>query len=334
MTCTPPFYVVAVHGGAGVHSPDSEAQVKRAMKIACRKSLLLLQDRRSSVDAVQEADDSESTTGFGSNLTLTGTVECDASIMCGATGAFGGVGAVSGIRHPVKLARSILEYSRRSDPLGRIAPLFVPTTLRAVQTTEHRVPNRMLVADGALQFARPQGIATVPPDNLVAPRAREEWERWKAVLDSASSAGSTGGYPATLGPPERQDGASSPAGTGDTSLHHVQDTVGAVACDGVGSFAAGVSSGGLLLKHPGRIGEAAMYGAGCWSATPSHGDVGGAACSVSGAGEHIIRAALARSIVEALELPDIDTHETIQRMLLDGLRGESIYVSFSSVHYG
>ena len=35
-------------------------------------------------------------TGYGSNLTLDGRVECDASIMDGRTSDFGSVGAVSG----------------------------------------------------------------------------------------------------------------------------------------------------------------------------------------------------------------------------------------------
>ena len=34
--------------------------------------------------------------GCGSNLTLTGTVECDASVMDGNTGDFGAVGGVPG----------------------------------------------------------------------------------------------------------------------------------------------------------------------------------------------------------------------------------------------
>jgi hypothetical protein len=35
--------------------------------------------------------------GYGSNLTIDGTIECDAAIMDGLSGDFGSVGAVSGL---------------------------------------------------------------------------------------------------------------------------------------------------------------------------------------------------------------------------------------------
>jgi isoaspartyl peptidase/L-asparaginase-like protein (Ntn-hydrolase superfamily) len=42
------------------------------------------------------------------------------------------------------------------------------------------------------------------------------------------------------------------------------ETVGAIVFDSQGNFCSAVSSGGILLKHPGRIGHASMYGCGCW----------------------------------------------------------------------
>ena len=93
------------------------------------------------------------------------------------------------------------------------------------------------------------------------------------------------------------------------------DTVGCVALAPDGGVAAGVSSGGIVLKTEGRVGEAAVYGAGCWAQqTPGqqglqHGLQGqqsaaagaapAVACSVTGVGEHVMRHLLARECCQA-----------------------------------
>ncbi|KAJ7268756.1 nucleophile aminohydrolase [Mycena haematopus] len=333
---TPKIYVI-VHGGAGVHSRNSEAEVKKALRLACTQTLTSVSATAlgsgsnmtpSALDLVEHSivsleDSSLFNAGYGSNLTLAGTVECDAALMDGCTGDFGSVGAVSGIKNPVRLARLLLEHARVPDPLGRIPPLT-------------------LVSHGAHAFAQQSRYVTgkeddkgfvVPSESLVTPRARKTWEVWKARLEDTLS------YPSV------------PFSADSDDLHAMQDTVGAVAfvssatssftsasvSDSTNSYsnpksnysiAAGVSSGGILLKHPGRVGEAAVYGAGCWARAPVDDPEQkrklGMACSVSGAGEYIVRANLARTISGALndaskdeDEEDMDVHAILQRVLAE-----------------
>lgn len=147
-----------------------------------------------------------------------------------------------GIKNPIRLARRILEHARVPDPLGRIPPLT-------------------LVSTGAHAFAQSSGFGLleselVPPESLVTPRAKKQWERWKARLDSGSSSSSSS--PSVFAPtpvPVDIDTADDE----DLPMDALQDTVGALAFIGPSSenaqIASGVSSGGILLKHPGRIGE-------------------------------------------------------------------------------
>jgi taspase (threonine aspartase 1) len=197
--------------------------------------------------------------------------------MDGLSGDFGSVGAVPGLKNPIKLASALLRHSREPDSLGRIRPMT-------------------LVASGAYSFASSQGIQTVAPDEMISPRATQEWQKWKSRLDDPVD-GDPGSLP--------QDA--------------MQDTVGAVAWDNEGNLAAGVSNGGLLLKYSGRIGEAATFGAGCW-AQQSCSERSGMACSISGAGEHIMRGGLARVLGEALQSQqsndsELDTHHILLRIL-------------------
>ena len=42
-------------------------------------------------------------------------------------------------------------------------------------------------------------------------------------------------------------------------------TVGVIVLDSTGSMCVASSSGGILLKEPGRCGSSCVYGAGCWT---------------------------------------------------------------------
>ncbi|HUR86005.1 MAG TPA: isoaspartyl peptidase/L-asparaginase [Solirubrobacteraceae bacterium] len=75
-------------------------------------------------------------------------------------------------------------------------------------------------------------------------------------------------------------------------------TVGAVCLDAAGELAAATSTGGRVGKHPGRVGDSALVGAGTWA------DARTCAVSATGAGEAFIRA--------------VYGHEVHARMLLGG----------------
>jgi beta-aspartyl-peptidase (threonine type) len=115
----------------------------------------------------------------------------------------------------------------------------------------------MLAGPAADAFAQQHGVPTCRPEDLITERQRERW---------------------------KQRGREAPCGA----------TVGAAAVDRTGHVAAVTSTGGIFFKHPGRIGDSAVIGAGTYAD-----DLQGAA-SATGYGEAIIRTALARRVVDAL----------------------------------
>lgn len=76
------------------------------------------------------------------------------------------------------------------------------------------------------------------------------------------------------------------------------DTVGAVVVDSNGNIAVGCSSGGLILKVSGRVGQASTYGAGCWAEKT---DTTSIATCTTGNGEYLMKTLLAREIVADLK---------------------------------
>ncbi|KZV73259.1 N-terminal nucleophile aminohydrolase [Peniophora sp. CONT] len=273
------FYVIAAHAGAGVHPTELDSATKASLRasLASPPHTNALSAVCTALAALEAAP--QLNAGVGSNLTLDGRVECDASLMCGETGAFGAVGALKGVPRPSDAARAVLEHSQQGDMLGRVPPV-------------------LLVGEGAHKLAMEHGVEECSEEAMISEGAKKDWGYWKERWEESLRKGSEG-----EGGREVSD-----------ALAARQDTVGAVACGfgDIPSLAAGVSSGGLLLKSPGRIGEAAIYGAGIWADER-------VAISVSGQGELIIKSALARTIAEAIEDggEDVDVLDILQKVLVD-----------------
>ncbi|NWV41143.1 TASP1 aspartase, partial [Grantiella picta] len=232
---------VLVHAGAGYHSESKAKEYKHVCKRACQKAIEKLQAGALATDAVTaaliELEDSPFTNaGLGSNLNLLGDIECDASIMDGKSLNFGAVGALSGIKNPVSVANRLLcEGQKGKLSAGRIPPCF-------------------LVGEGAYRWAVDHGIPACPPGIMATRFSLAAFKRNKRKLELAEKVETD---LIQLKKRRQSNEKENDSGT--------LDTVGAVVVDQEGNVAAAVSSGGLALKHPGRVGQAALYGCGCWA---------------------------------------------------------------------
>uniref|UniRef100_A0A8C6I225 Threonine aspartase 1 n=1 Tax=Mus spicilegus TaxID=10103 RepID=A0A8C6I225_MUSSI len=271
---------VLVHAGAGYHSESKAKEYKHVCKRACQKAIEKLQAGALATDAVAaalvELEDSPFTNaGIGSNLNLLGEIECDASIMDGKSLNFGAVGALSGIKNPVSVAHRLLcEGQKGKLSAGRIPPCF-------------------LVGEGAYRWAVDHGIPSCPPSTMTTRFSLAAFKRNKRKLELAERVETD-----FIQLKRRRQSSAKENDSGTL------DTVGAVVVDHEGNVAAAVSSGGLALKHPGRVGQAALYGCGCWAENTGAQNPYSTAVSTSGCGEHLVRTILARECSHALQAED------------------------------
>lgn len=160
---------IIVHGGAGLVDLERIPACRAGCEAAARAGFAVLDGGGAAIDAVEAAvrvleDDPQFNAGYGAVLDRDGRISVDAAIMDGALRA-GGVGALPWVRHPVTVARRLLEEG------------------------EHV----LLVGEGALAFAREHGIEPEPPASLITERSRVRWEKERAGRLRPSATGDTVG---------------------------------------------------------------------------------------------------------------------------------------------
>ncbi|CBI19471.3 unnamed protein product, partial [Vitis vinifera] len=109
------------------------------------------------------------------------------------------------------------------------------------------------------------------------------------------------------------------------------ETVGCVVVDGQGRCAAGTSTGGLMNKMSGRIGDSPLIGAGTYA-----GELCGVSCT--GEGEAIIRGTLSRDVAAVMEYKGLGLQEAvdfvIKERLDEGMAGMIAVSRNGEVAYG
>lgn len=233
---------IVLHGGAGVSerkdmSPAREAAYREGLRAALDAGSAVLKSGGSAADAVQAAielmeDNPLFNAGRGSVFTAQGRNELDAAIMSGDTLKAGAVAGVTRTRHPIALARAVMDHSTQV----------------------------MLVGEGADAFAAAQGLEQVEPSFFFS---EERWQQLEAELRREGQP--IPPRPAGAPPPQP---ALKPAAILAPSDHRF-GTVGVVALDRAGHLAAGTSTGGLTGKRWGRVGDTPIIGAGTYASNAS-----------------------------------------------------------------
>jgi beta-aspartyl-peptidase (threonine type) len=233
-------WAIEVHGGAGeaewLNMDQATADAYRAsLARALAAGTGVLEKHGTAMDAVEAAvevleDDPLFNAGRGSAFAADGTNEMDASIMNGVDTAGAGVAGVHFTRHPIRLARAVMDHTQ-----------YV-----------------LMAGPGADAFSKQQGLEQEPPSYFFT---EMRWKEFEDVMRKSSRPipARPAGVPAA---PVNSPGMSM---TGALEFSHRFGTVGAVARDSAGHLAAATSTGGMQGKLPGRIGDSPILGAGTFA---------------------------------------------------------------------
>jgi N4-(beta-N-acetylglucosaminyl)-L-asparaginase len=228
-----------------------------------------------------EDDPNDTTVGLGGLPNEDGVVELDACCMHGPTRRAGSVGGVRNIKNVSLVSKAVMEHT------GHV----------------------MLVGEGAERFAVAVGF---PRENLLTDHSRKIWLLWKEYHSNEDWWGPGLSDPHWQ-PPEAKsqsemkqerfrrlgeraaDLGIAPELRAEAVYKVLFPPTGTIHCSALneqGQISGCTTTSGLAYKLPGRVGDSAIIGAGCYTDQ----DVGSA--GATGSGEENIKVAGAHTIVE------------------------------------
>jgi len=233
----------------------------------------------------------------------------DASIMDGTTGSAGAVANVSNIKNPIKLARTVADDTQHVLLCGTGASSLAPkhdiqvednhyffTEERYAQLKNARLTNSVVLDHGGamLQDQKSVGLdstGTVASSAKGFPKKQNPLDKFpkrSLAKDLDKKPDSVGDTTDSVQDTNAQGKThDSPGGWAE---EHKFGTVGCVARDQYGNLAAAGSTGGLTNKHPGRIGDTPIIGAGVYANTKT------CAVACTGQGETFIKHCVAHDV--------------------------------------